>query len=207
MMLAPVNEKCAPHGGRWKYVQPGPPEKSFSEPTSKQLLIAVRKHREGMIAAGRSPDDYDLAPGWQARLMDHICRTQEGVNCEEVDQDGKAIRAWIGPTDVRRWWNTQKEWKAQGKPMVSQEEAERRALICQKCIHNKPVGGCDGCTGFAAEVASFLSGMTTPQDERLNVCLLCHCFLKAKVWLPLDVVDNHGVDFTRAPWCWQKGDA
>jgi hypothetical protein len=202
LRLRPINEKSVPHGG-WRYTQHHS-EREFHYPSLKWLVKEVRIHREAMHATGHDPALYDLTGGWQERLMHEICLQMDGdCPCEEYDSEtGKPTRKWLGVTDVRRWWNTVKDWRAQGRPFVDESEAIRRAEICKKCNKNQRVDGCLGCHGIAGEVASFLTGMKSLKEDDLHVCAQCHCFLRAKVWLPLDVVDNSGVEFP--DHCWQK---
>lgn len=204
-LLRPISEKSVPHDG-WRYKQPHS-EREFGYPSLKWHMKEIRIHREAMHAMGHGNDLYDLAPGWQNRLLNEICVQMDGdCPCEEYDPDtGKPTRKWLGVTDVRRWWNTVKDWRSQGRPFVEESEAIRRADICKKCIKNQRVEACMGCAGILGEVSTFLSGMKTIQDDDLHVCTQCHCFLRAKVWLPLDVVDNTGAEFP--DWCWQKENA
>lgn len=203
MRLRIINQNSAPQG-YWDYHHPVS-DIHFNRQSLKWLVKDVRIHREAMIATGSTDPAFDLRPGWQDRLFHDMCEQAGGkLPCEEVDENGKPLRKWLGVTDVRRWWNTVKEWRSQGKPLVSQQEAEERASVCRGCRHNVDVAGCEGCSGLLGEVGAFLSGMKTLKDDDLKVCDLCHCYLKAKVWLPMDCVDNEGVDFTLAPSnCWQ----
>lgn len=202
LKLRPINEKSVPHNG-WRYKQPHS-ELEFQRPSLKWMRKEIRIHREAMHAMGEDKELYDLAPGWHERLHHDICVQMDGdCPCEEYDPDtGKATRKWLGVSDVRRWWNTVKDWRAQGRPFVEEAEATRRAEICKKCIKNQEVAACFGCHGLLGEVGTFLSGMKTLEDDKLHVCTQCHCFLRAKVWLPLDVVDNTGIEFP--DHCWQK---
>lgn len=175
-------------------------------PSLKLLINSVREHREGLLVIDPNAD-VDLRPDWQLRVKHEIClQMQEaGLKCQSVDDEGKERTLWTGLTDlVRRWSQTKKNWEEAGKPFVSQEEADRRAEICKKCAENRPVVGCAGCSGFAAEVTSYLSGMKTLKDEDLHTCFRCGCYIRSKVWIPLEVIDNQGADFTDLPWCWQN---
>lgn len=205
LLLRPVNEKSVPHNG-WRYTQPHS-ELSFHRPSLKWLMKEIRIHREAMLQSGNETKDYDLTGGWQERLLHDICLQMDGdCPCEEYDPEtGKTARKWLGLTDVKRWWGTVKLHRSQGKPFVNEEEALRRAEICKKCIKNQRVDACYGCHGLLGEFSAFLTGMKSMDDDKLNICTVCHCYTKVKVWLPLDVVDNQGLEFP--DWCWQKENA
>lgn len=203
MRLAIRCPNSAP-SGYWSYKQPIS-EVSFNRQSLKWLVKDVRIHREAMIATGHAEPEFDLRADWQERLFHDMCVQAEGlIPCDEVDENGNSLRKWLGLTDVWRWFGSVQRWKSKGKPFVTPEEAERRATICKGCRKNQPVSGCSGCHGLLGEVSTFLSGMKTLKDDDLHVCTLCSCFLRAKVWLPMEVVDNEGVDFSTAPAnCWQ----
>lgn len=203
LKLRPINEKSVPHNG-WRYKHPNSDREEFKYPSLKWLVKEVRVYREAMIQSGFPPEQFDLAGGWQERLLNDICLYMDGdCPCEEYDPDtGKSARKWLGLTDVRRWFSTVQNHREQGKPFVDEAEAIRRAEICKKCVKNQRVDACFGCHGLLGEFSAFLSGMKSMDDDNLNVCSSCHCFLKVKVWLPLDVVDNQGLEFPE--WCWQK---
>jgi hypothetical protein len=40
------------------------------------------------------------------------------------------------------------------------------------------------------------------KDAELRGCVICSCVLKLKVHLPLDAIDNAGLNFP--DFCWQK---
>lgn len=204
-MLVPISPDVSPPGARWKYTDPanGQP---FSEPSLKQLVIAVGKARAAMLELDTS-SDIDLRPQWQERLIHEMCVQMQplGLKCENHDENGRSTTVWMGLSDlVRRWNGTKANWEAAGRPFVSPEEAERRASICRSCPENRPITGCFGCGGFAAEVSAWMGGLKTLKDEHLHTCFVCGCFLRSKVWMPLDVIDNQGADFTPVRgWCWQ----
>lgn len=81
-------------------------------------------------------------------------------------------------------------FKLAGSPLVSQEEANKRAAICSHCPNNgpftKPCGGI--CGELQDIVVSLIGGKTTPMDAALNSCYICNCFNRASVWVELDVM-------------------
>jgi hypothetical protein len=67
------------------------------------------------------------------------------------------------------------------------------------------VRGCWGCAGLLKQVTSFLQGgQGTTMDQALESCTVCKCVLRAKVWLPMDAIDNTGLEYPEH--CWQRQD-
>ncbi len=101
-------------------------------------------------------------------------------------------------------------WLA-GRPIVSKEEATRRASICIKCRYNVPFRM--PCSGWCGELLSIvervIGGATTPHDQELKSCFICNCHLKPAVWTELDI-QCKGVDeamkkqFASVPHCWKQ---
>lgn len=92
--------------------------------------------------------------------------------------------------------------------VVSQEEAEERTNICMQCPYNVKIGGCEGCSGIANLVFRIIGARMTKNLGHLKQCGICGCSLKAKVWVPQDVVkqtanvQNNINDFP--DWCWVR---
>lgn len=76
-----------------------------------------------------------------------------------------------------------------GRPLVSEEEAERRAAICAPCSRNvtyaKPCGG--DCPELESAVKAIVGNASTTQDVKLGACSTCKCSLKSAVWLPIEI--------------------
>lgn len=101
------------------------------------------------------------------------------------------------------------------KGPVEPSVAEQRASVCATCEFNQPMTGLNALSQEAGEDLSKILGtlrsrkLTTSKDEQLNGCALCACPLKAKVWVPMDLVLKH----TRAQvmeklpaHCWIKSE-
>lgn len=93
-------------------------------------------------------------------------------------------------------------------PFVSQEVATERALICSRCPFNIPITGCFGCSGLSDVIEGMTGGITTPYDDMLASCGICHCSNKAQVRIE-GVVLKEGVTqeqrhlFDTVAWCWK----
>lgn len=85
------------------------------------------------------------------------------------------------------------DWFLHGRQRVEQSEANTRAATCATCIFNQPVVGCTSCNlkTVQALVSQVAGGRTTPHDAALHACQICGCDLKAKVHLPLEVLQRH----------------
>lgn len=84
-----------------------------------------------------------------------------------------------------------------GAGPVENAVAEKRAAVCAGCEFNVPAEGPNKLSEtVAAELALVLGAMheqqlTTSLDEKLNLCGLCLCPLKSKVFAPNDVVQKN----------------
>lgn len=98
---------------------------------------------------------------------------------------------------------------ASGRKKVAQEEADKRAETCSRCIYNQKPDGCHSCSISALhEVVNAVVGVEkTKYSELLNGCALCSCSLKAKVWLDLELLQSHtseDINNQLPEWCWLK---
>jgi len=86
---------------------------------------------------------------------------------------------------------TLKEWDESGDPAVPPELSLARAQACSKCPHNQPGNFTEWFTVAASELIKSRieraqsRKLTTPQDDNLNLCDICHCPLKLKVHVPM----------------------
>lgn len=80
-----------------------------------------------------------------------------------------------------------------GRPLVPREEAERRAKICADCPWNYQVNfQCSGICGELQQVVQAIVGSQgTPHDGKLRSCAVCHCYLTASVWVPIEIQTPH----------------
>ena len=117
---------------------------------------------------------------------------------------------------VKKIWSgvkTLNEWIDSGQPAVPPETAARRARICADCPEN---GKGDFTTWFTAPAAAAIARqveklsqrkLTTPYDDRINVCNVCLCPLKLKVHTPVHFLAAHinpevRWDLEKVPGCW-----
>lgn len=99
------------------------------------------------------------------------------------------MNAW---QPVYRFWKVRSDWLGDGGQPVSQQLANNRAEICNRCPYNKESH--DFMHMLGKHVAALLKSqielkatmkLSTPHDSNLRVCEGCGCFLNLKVWTPL----------------------
>lgn len=103
------------------------------------------------------------------------------------------------------------DWLGSGGKAVAPELAEARAAVCADCPQNKPGDWTSHFTGPTIEhlrkqlaIKNDMK-LTTTQDDRLNVCKGCWCFMRLKVHTPLQHIIAHLKPEGRAeldPRCW-----
>lgn len=105
------------------------------------------------------------------------------------------------------------EWLQSGEPPVERDLSIARATICVACPHNRSDAMTEWFTVPASEfirkqISEAVSrDMTTPLDEKLNVCDVCLCPLKLKVQTPMKWIKEHISPETlgklsAVPGCW-----
>jgi len=103
------------------------------------------------------------------------------------------------------------DWEESGLPPVPKELAESRAVVCVTCPKNSKE---ELSAWFTLPVSSAIKSrlqrlhslnLTTPYDERLNVCAACLCPLKLKIWTPIELIKKRLKPEVMAeldPQCW-----
>jgi hypothetical protein len=99
------------------------------------------------------------------------------------------------------------EWIGEGSNPVPQPQAAARALVCASCPFNVPGHK------FEAAIAETIRRhegirsriqLRTPSDARLDTCDKCGCYLKLKVWMPLDKILRDKPPADLPDYCWIK---
>lgn len=103
------------------------------------------------------------------------------------------------------------EWQESGLPPVPAEVAAERATVCAGCPKNDPGGLVKYFTGPVADAIRKRLGklhemnLTTPSDDKLQVCAACLCPLRLKVHTPIQLITKRLKPQFRAdldPRCW-----
>lgn len=157
-----------------------------------QFLRMVREHRR---ATGG-----DLDIGWEERLQHELCQEHPEYRCME---EGKPADRTLTLGDVKQFLHTASNFIDQGGQFVTQQEADRRALICTRCPLNQHVSGCFGCAGIADAAMNFIAQRKTANHDDLQSCGICGCFLRVKVWMPVESMVDNPEEYPA--WCWRHG--
>lgn len=196
-----TNKTMVPPGGYpFKHPSTG---YNFNSGTYSLLLGQVRDY---CTANGFPPiDELDIeqyiCEQLGAKTARRFC-SGDGISVDGVDLQ------W---TDILRGTQLLGSFLLAGRPLVERSEAERRAEICFLCSRNarysQPCGGM--CGELATVVEAIVGGDGTPQDLDLHACSVCKCHLKAKVWIPLEILQKHESDDLQElypPKCWLKNE-
>lgn len=201
-LLKVLNRSLVPKN-LWEYAQ-DETGAYFQSMDYKDLIRQIESHRRANPSLGM-----DLEEGWRDRLDDEICRQNsiEVSHCGAPPKPEANQGMQIGAPQVRSFLHILKKVLLRlvisGElPVVTPEEAERRAQICLNCPQNGPVTGCDGCSGFLQRIADMLpQGRKTTVDDRLQYCADwkdangivhsgCGCALRLAVHFRKDVLDQ-----------------
>ena len=153
-----------------------------------------KKHLEGN---GRKvPFDLELI------MQEQLCMTLPPGWCS-YDPPNSVVLATLEGKDIMHAASTFGSWVLNGMPLVEQEEADRRALVCSRCYLNVSISGCGVCQAVVDKLAGSL---TSKHDRFIRKCAACKCNLRAKVHFPLEVLDkeNPGVQELYPEHCWLK---
>jgi hypothetical protein len=88
--------------------------------------------------------------------------------------------------------------------MVALSEMNRRAEICRGCNLNMKAEGCAGCSALFHLINAAMPSDRQPSG--LDICAACGCGLKAKVNMPVAVIEaaDAGRDLVYPEWCWNN---
>lgn len=137
-------------------------------------------------------------------MENQLCKTLPPGWCNFDDPNRPRPSTGLGWGDVTKAVATFSRWIASGCRYVTQEESERRALICTKCYLNVTVEGCGACH---KAVETIVKGVKTKYDFALKACAVCKCLLRAKVHFPIDTLEGEGTNQALYPdFCWLKKD-
>lgn len=165
------------------------------------LKIRVRKHR---VANGLSiPIDLP------SQIEDWLCSQLPAGFCRQVDNNDPKNLGGLSFEQVKQGTKTLVDWFLHGGKRVSKPEAEERTKVCASCAHNKEPEGCSGCAKNAIHdlVEKVVGGEKIAGEHLLKGCAVCGCSLRAKVWIPLDIIQKHTTPERNAlfpEWCWAK---
>jgi hypothetical protein len=142
------------------------------------------------------PDDLE------ASMQNQLCQTLPPGWCDYDDPNRPRVSTSIDWNDLQTGLTTFAKWVQSGFQTVSQDEADRRALICSRCYLNVNVQGCAAC-GKAVETVT--RNKKSKYDFALRSCAVCKCFLRAKIHFPISTLDTQSTNQQLYPSsCWLK---
>lgn len=182
--------KFKPFQGPSRYVFKDPDTGLEYSETSKKTLIS-------RIKAYRSQNKLEEIEFLDDVLENYWCALQENVGrCSPIATQRGVTGYLKGGVSLLR--------NVTYSLYTSQEEAERRAEICNKCPHNV----FPNKTKFMAWIDNLayhaLGGRETSKDKNLGQCELCTCPLRVKVHMGGDLGVTPDLLKVLPEYCWQK---
>jgi hypothetical protein len=108
------------------------------------------------------------------------------------------------------------DWLGDGLKPTDRITAENRAIVCAHCEFNQDPDWFQKLDQVGADIMRGLieaknkMELATTQDAKLNVCRLCDCTLRLKVWVEKEIAQRNTPPDIRAKlpaWCWIKKEA
>lgn len=182
----------------------------FLERTTNVLIKApTYENLKALIVEHRQANNLAAGLNLEQEIEEQICANLDHNDCTDSARPLHAQGGQLTLGQVFTGTVTLAHWLLTGGKKVDLTEANRRAEICSTCQFNVSFDGCQGCHGetLRAAVDSIVQGQKTEYDEKLNACSLCGCSLKAKVFLPLNILRQHipaDIQAAFPNWCWLK---
>jgi hypothetical protein len=133
----------------------------------------------------------------------------------EVKRTGEQLRTGAKAAFLKWWRESPVYGLIQGKTsrgeavFVGQVEGNRRALICAKCPKNVIPAGKGWLQNWTdGQMLKSVEGRKTESHDRLGVCEVCSCELRAAVWWQPDIIaaTTRDAKFARdfPSHCWKR---
>lgn len=199
-MLTLLDNQTTPSGG-FRFFE-ARTKTWIDAPTLLDLTRLVITHRHGNQLPGDSNED-----AVAREVQDQLCRTLPPGQCRDLDGEKVISGRPMSFEAIKQGTATLLAFIVNGAKKVDKVTANARAKTCAGCYANRdPSGECTTCTKAAFAAATTVIGAEpTDYDGYLKACAYCACGLKAKVWVPLDIVRNHTPHEQFAqlpPHCW-----
>lgn len=156
----------------------------------------------------RVANNLAIPDNFVAVMEDQLCSVLPPGWCEQVDPNNPHVDTRMSWGDVENGSATFLDWAEQGNPLVSIEEANRRARICVGCQFNVNVSGCGrACRALLQKVFGLFTGRITESDPLLKTCAVCKCVNRVKVHFPIDLLAAHDKAEHQSSYpsfCWLK---
>lgn len=180
----PINPRIArraasPYGGRYEL---DVPERGVvgKGSTFDHLVFSVEKYRRA--------NGIPVGLGLAEEVEREVC-VRYPDECSETDPRVPPSAIRLNYEDVYHGTANIVNLTMAGRPLESQEEADRRAAICAACPFKRPYAKpCTyDCGPLRKLIDRFLTGGgKTKSDAALQACGVCKCECKVIVWVPLE---------------------
>lgn len=163
----------------------------------RSWIIACKEHRR----ANNLPIPADFA----SRAEDQLCGELPPTWCKQ--SGGSTVDTGFSLGDVVDWIKAVANRFVSGQPLVSQEEANRRARICVQCPLNIDAGGCGSCSKAVSFLTPGMASRSTPYDSDLKNCAICKCFNRVQAFFPLSALLANETPEKEAlypAFCWKQ---
>lgn len=219
-----------PNGFKWLQPQTNWRPRTFESFDSiVRSLIRHRQGRPDLIAKHGWATDYDTVANEVEQFNVNLCLKHGWVNyLEGMEAGGGSLPKTRPPSpanvenvavaagaSVKIWSGikTLNEWIQAGGHPVEPRKSEVRASVCVACPKNVAGNFSDWFTRPAAgaikkQIEQLAEHkLSTPHDEKLNVCEICLCPMKLKVHAPMEFIKAHMhesvlADLQQVPGCW-----
>lgn len=146
------------------------------------------EHIRDNIRDWRKANAYPIGIGFEEELERELC-LKFPQECIDADPRIPRTIVRIGVADVIQGTRMALKHKLAGSPLVDQDTANARAKICSTCPFcvsiQMPCGGI--CSELKQFIQTIIGSKTTPYDDHLKSCAVCHCWASIMCWVPLEI--------------------
>lgn len=144
-------------------------------------------------AAGRL-----LLPNWEDRVMEEALKVYPNGFVKEPHSKKRLNVGTIVSFAyfIAKWWNS--------KELVSEEEMNRRAKICEECPMRMSASGCAMCLSTAERMFSKVHVPSKHDFKKERYCGICGCLLPFKLWIPKKFLWKMGAFYPDICWMTQE---
>jgi hypothetical protein len=200
MKLELIIRNTGPPGG-WYYKDPE---------TGREFRPVAWNDMLPEITAHRKANNLPISATLKEQVEEQVCRHVPPEWCGNLEVQGRV--APLSFDQVLQGTAVLRDvvlHLIKGGLLVDQNMANDRGRICAHCHYNSGIAGCASCSmGKLRELIVKIVGQrVSSADNMIQACNICGCALKAKIWIPLDILQKHLSDDQNAAfpeWCWCK---
>lgn len=205
------NERESPPGG-WKWYHPKSGQ-ILSRDSYSEILEAAQRtllNLEGDPSLAASQIHQETAENLLRMGRGDLVQVVKEVPREAGQYASGAKAAFL------KWWRESPIYglihgkASRGEAVfVDQAEGDRRAAICAKCPHNVIPAGKGWLQNWTdGQMLKSVEGRETTSQDKLGVCDVCSCELRAAVWWQPDIIaaTTRDAKFARdfPAHCWKR---